>query len=100
MSKLDGVIHDLLQATEFVTIVTNGAQGPHLVGNWGDYLRAVGTDWVGTQLPLEAGEWLYGDTGATVLAVPHAVNEAVFRRAKAGAGRRIDVGARSCPRPR
>lgn len=35
MRKLDGIIHDLLQATEFVTIVTSGEHGPHLVGNWG-----------------------------------------------------------------
>ena len=28
-----------------------------------EFLRDVGADWVGTQLPLEAGEWLYGDTG-------------------------------------
>ncbi len=55
MSKLDGVINDLLQATEFVTIVTNGAHGPHLVGNWGDYLRAVGTE--GDTIILPAGRY-------------------------------------------
>jgi Pyridoxamine 5'-phosphate oxidase len=55
MSKLDGVIHDLLQATEFVTIVTTGAQGPHLVGNWGDYLRAIGTE--GDTIILPAGRY-------------------------------------------
>jgi Pyridoxamine 5'-phosphate oxidase len=55
MSKLDGVIHDLLQATEFVTIVTTGADGPHLVGNWGDYLRAIGTE--GDTIILPAGRY-------------------------------------------
>ncbi len=33
---------EVLEATEFVAIVTQGADGPHVVGNWGDYLRAVG----------------------------------------------------------
>ena len=28
--------------TEFVAIVTNGIDGPHLVGNWGDYMRTLG----------------------------------------------------------
>ena len=46
------------------------------------FLRETGADWVGTQLPLEAGRWLYDDTGAAVLALPHALNEAVFRRDK------------------
>ncbi|MGE0258008.1 MAG: glycosyltransferase [Alphaproteobacteria bacterium] len=60
-----------------------------------EFLRDVGADWVGTQLPLEAGEWLYRDTGAAVLAVPHAANERVFRRDKPAETRAIDLGARS-----
>ncbi|HEX3861623.1 MAG TPA: glycosyltransferase [Stellaceae bacterium] len=59
------------------------------------FLRDVAADWVATQLPLEAGEWLYDDTGATVLALPHAANEAVFRRDKPDAARTIDLGGRS-----
>ncbi|MCC6779290.1 MAG: pyridoxamine 5'-phosphate oxidase family protein [Hyphomicrobiales bacterium] len=55
MGKLDGAISDLLQATEFVTIVTSGPQGPHLVGNWGDYLRAVGPE--GDTIILPAGRY-------------------------------------------
>lgn len=55
MSKLDGVIHDLLQTTEFVAIVTSGEQGPHLVGNWGNYLRTLGTD--GDTIILPAGHY-------------------------------------------
>jgi hypothetical protein len=58
-------------------------------------LGDVAADWVGTQLPLAAGEWLYAGTGARVLAVPHAVNERVFRRDKPDAARPIDLGARS-----
>ncbi len=55
MSKLDGVIRALLDATEFVTIVTSGADGPHLVGNWGDYLRALGVE--GDTIVLPAGHY-------------------------------------------
>src|SRR6266849_1300494 len=50
------------------------------LGEKREFLRAVGADWVATQLPLAAGQWLYDDTGAAVLAVPHAANEGVFRR--------------------
>ena len=57
--------------------------------------RDTGADWVATQLPLEAGEWLYEGSGATVLALPHAANEAVFRCDKADAARTIDIGGRS-----
>lgn len=60
-----------------------------------ELLRAVGADWIGTQMPLEAGEWLYDGTGAQVLAVPHAANEGAFRREKADAERPIDIGGRS-----
>ena len=47
------------------------------------------------QLPLEAGEWLYRDTGAKVLPLPHAVNERAFRHDKPDDARRVDLGARS-----
>lgn len=60
-----------------------------------EFLRDVGADWVGTQLPLEAGEWLYGDIGGIVLPVPHAANELVFRRDKPMDTRPIDLGALS-----
>ena len=59
------------------------------------FLRETGADWVGTQLPLEAGRWLYDDTGAAVLALPHAANESVFRRATPDESRRVDIGGRS-----
>ena len=60
-----------------------------------EFLRNIGADWVGTQLPLEAGEWLYRDTGAKVLALPHAANEREFRRDKPDGARCLDLGARS-----
>jgi hypothetical protein len=60
-----------------------------------DFLRTVGADWVATQMPLEAGQWLYNGTGAAVLALPHAANEQVFRRLTPDAARPIDIGGRS-----
>jgi len=42
MTKIEGNCRDVLEATEFVTIITTGSDGPHVVGNWGDYMRALG----------------------------------------------------------
>ncbi len=42
MAKLDDVYYELWEATEFVAITTNGEDGPHLVGNWGAYVRKLG----------------------------------------------------------
>lgn len=53
MSVIDEVTRDLLGKTEFLTIVTEGTDGPHVVGNWGDYLRRLGLD--GDRIVLPAG---------------------------------------------
>jgi hypothetical protein len=42
MTKIEGVCRDVCEATEFVTIVTTGDDGPHVVGKWGDYIRVLG----------------------------------------------------------
>jgi predicted pyridoxine 5'-phosphate oxidase superfamily flavin-nucleotide-binding protein len=42
MTKIEGVCRDVCEATEFVAIVTTGDDGPHVVGNWGDYMRVLG----------------------------------------------------------
>ena len=42
MTKIEGVCREVCEATEFVTIVTAGDDGPHVVGNWGDYMRVLG----------------------------------------------------------
>jgi hypothetical protein len=59
------------------------------------FMREVGADWGVTQLPLEAGQYLYADCAGAVLALPHAANEAVFRRDKPDETRTIDLGGRS-----
>ena len=42
MTKIEGSCREVCEATEFVAIVTSGDDGPHVVGNWGDYMRTVG----------------------------------------------------------
>ncbi len=42
MAKIEGNCRDVCEATEFVTMVTMGDDGPHIVGNWGDYMRQLG----------------------------------------------------------
>ncbi|MCZ7563829.1 MAG: pyridoxamine 5'-phosphate oxidase family protein [Burkholderiales bacterium] len=42
MPKIEGNCRDVCEATEFLTIVTSGDDGPYVVGNWGDYMRALG----------------------------------------------------------
>jgi hypothetical protein len=58
--------------------------------------KAMAPDFIATQLPLEAGEYLWGDLVARrVLAVPHALNPAVFRPEAPVAQRPIDIGVRA-----
>jgi predicted pyridoxine 5'-phosphate oxidase superfamily flavin-nucleotide-binding protein len=42
--KIEGNCREVCEATEFVAMVTAGDDGPHLVGNWGDYMRALGVE--------------------------------------------------------
>ena len=42
MARIEGVCREVCEVTEFVTIVTTGENGPHVVGNWGDYMRVLG----------------------------------------------------------
>ncbi len=42
MTKIKGIGREVCEATEFVTIVTTGDDGPHVVGNWGEYMRVLG----------------------------------------------------------
>lgn len=41
MARIEGVCREVCDATEYVTIVTNGPGGPHLAGHWGSYMRIV-----------------------------------------------------------
>ncbi|MGB6535572.1 MAG: pyridoxamine 5'-phosphate oxidase family protein [Xanthobacteraceae bacterium] len=42
MAKIEGRCREVCEATEFVAIVTSGKDGPHIVGNWGEYMRTLG----------------------------------------------------------
>ncbi len=42
VAKVDAICRQVCDMTEFVTIVTVGEDGPHIVGNWGDYMRLLG----------------------------------------------------------
>ncbi len=55
MNVIDTVTRDLLDKTEFLAIVTEGPDGPHMAGNWGDYLRRLGLD--GDRIVLPAGHY-------------------------------------------
>lgn|SRR6185369_7998049 len=55
MNVIDATTRELLEKTEFLALVTQGAGGPHLVGNWGDYLRRLGVE--GDRIVLPAGHY-------------------------------------------
>lgn len=42
MTIIEGNCREVCEATEFVALVTSGDDGPHVVGNWGDYMRTLG----------------------------------------------------------
>ncbi len=42
MNKIEGSCREVCETTEFVAIITSGDDGPHVVGNWGDYMRTLG----------------------------------------------------------
>lgn len=38
MAKIEGACREVCDATEYVAIVTQGEEGPHLAGHWGSYM--------------------------------------------------------------
>lgn len=42
MAQLDEVCRQVIAKTEWIAISTGGPDGPHVVGTWGDYVRALG----------------------------------------------------------
>jgi Pyridoxamine 5'-phosphate oxidase len=38
MARIEGVCREVCNATEWVAIVTHGADGPHLAGHWNGYM--------------------------------------------------------------
>lgn len=61
-----------------------------------EVLRRIAPDFIATQLPLDAGEYLWGDlAGRRVLALPHALNPEIFRPVTPIDERPIDIGVRA-----
>lgn len=61
-----------------------------------DFLKNISADYIGTQLPIEAGRWLYEEcTSSRVIELPHALNQEAFRPETPWENRSIDIGARS-----
>jgi hypothetical protein len=56
------------------------------------FLRETGAEFVGSQLPRAAAEWLYAGTRAAVLEAPAGLNPALYR--PGGPDRPIDIGFR------
>lgn len=44
MGKIEGNCREVCEASEFIAMITAGDDGPHVVGNWGDYMRALGIE--------------------------------------------------------
>lgn len=42
MTKIQGNCRDVCEAADFIAIVTSADDGPHVVGNWGSYMRKIG----------------------------------------------------------
>ncbi|MCC7517855.1 MAG: pyridoxamine 5'-phosphate oxidase family protein [Verrucomicrobiae bacterium] len=42
MNALEGICREVIEKSEWVAIATAGADGPHVVATWGDYLRRLG----------------------------------------------------------
>ncbi|MDP6174056.1 MAG: pyridoxamine 5'-phosphate oxidase family protein [Rhodospirillales bacterium] len=55
MSVMEANCLEVWAETEFVAIVTQGEDGPHMVGNWGDYARKLGLR--GDTVILPAGRY-------------------------------------------
>jgi hypothetical protein len=100
---------DTLHWARMIAPVLGDRRRPHLIAFVGneynslqvpmagklDLLRACRPDIVATQLMEEAGRYLYAETGATVISVPHALNPHVFHPGPAHTMRPIDIGVRN-----
>lgn len=61
-----------------------------------DFIRCIEAEFIGTQLPIEAGEWLFKECEKSqVFPIPHALNQKVFKPLISQKNRKIDIGTRS-----
>ncbi|MCD6356706.1 MAG: pyridoxamine 5'-phosphate oxidase family protein [Anaerolineaceae bacterium] len=57
MDILNSSVREVIENAEVVTIATCGANGPHLVATWGDYVRSLGIK-DGKTIVIPAGGYL------------------------------------------
>ena len=57
-------------------------------------IKKIDADYVASQFTQDIAYWLYAETNATVLSVPHALNPEAFKPIKSQEERTIDIGAR------
>jgi hypothetical protein len=57
------------------------------------------SEFVVSQLPIKAAQWLYKKTKSQVISLPHALNEKAFNANKHISTREVDIGARSYEYP-
>ncbi len=44
MTKIEGACREVINKAEWVAIATSGADGAHLAGTWGEYIRTLGVE--------------------------------------------------------
>ena len=65
-----------------------------------EFLKRLRPEYIGTQLPLEAGTWLYeGCRNSSVIPLPHALNPKVFQARIPQESRPLDIAAISMHYP-
>ena len=64
-----------------------------------NFIKKYEVDYVASQLPQDVAEWLYAETNAKVISVPHALNPKIFKPLKDLDARKIDIGNRSYEYP-
>ncbi len=80
--------------SHLVSFVGNEYNSPHCgLADKIEVLKTARVDVVATQLPLEAGQYLYGNF-AKVIALPHALNETTFTPGPESKQRNVDLGFR------
>jgi hypothetical protein len=57
VAKIEGVGREVLDKAEWIAIATTGADGPHLVATWGDYVRKTGVGGNDDELVIPAGRF-------------------------------------------
>jgi hypothetical protein len=80
--KLEGNCREVLELTEVVAIVTQGADRPHVVATWGDYVRQLGIG--DDRLVIPAG--YYHETEENLKRDPHIQLLVGSRRAEGSVG--------------